>query len=134
MGQQRELQSGPPAADPDRLLPERAAARNHASDLSIAGFRRQPLHGERMATSVSDAAWLKWMTKLMDSSAGIETASPAESEGFGCVLDEQPTHLVPDRLLQQIRGAGAELTFNPHCYVTGQGKQPAVLAEAEQAL
>jgi hypothetical protein len=101
----------------------------------VAGVRGQPLHGERMATSVTDAAWLNWIGNLMDASAGRESASPKESDEFGCVLDEQPSHLVPERLLRELEvGNGSELSFNPWCHLPGPGKLPGGLAEASRTL
>ena len=57
----------------------------------------------------------------MDASAGRELASPKDSDDFGCVLDTQPSHLVPERLLREL-GAfekDRELSFNPRCHLPG---------------
>lgn len=71
----------------------------------------------------------------MDSSAGPVPASPKDADDFDCVLDEQPTHLVPERLLRQI-GVGwidVELVSNPYCYLPGQSDAPVGLRDAVQA-
>jgi hypothetical protein len=89
-----------------------------------------------MATSVNDAEWLNWIASLMNSSAGAESASPGHSAEFACVLDEQPTHLVPERLRQGLETgeSGVELTLNPCFYVPGRGEPPVGLEEGEQLL
>jgi hypothetical protein len=85
-----------------------------------------------MATSLADSAWLNWIETLMDASAGRQLAPPKQSEDFGCVLDEQPSHLVPERLLRELENVGkdGELSFNPWCYLPGQCETQARLAEA----
>lgn len=71
----------------------------------------------------------------MDASAGRESASPKESEEFGCLLDEQPSHLVPERLLRELGNVGTdELSFNPLCHLPGPGELPGGLAEASSTL
>jgi len=72
----------------------------------------------------------------MGASAGHESVSPKNSDDFGCVLDDQPSHLVPERLLG---GPGnhrrdGELIFNPCCHLPGDDKWPSRLAEAGQGL
>jgi hypothetical protein len=88
-----------------------------------------------MATSLSDAAWLNWIGNLMDASAGRESASPKDSDDFGCVLDEQPSHLVPERLLREFEDVekDRELSFNPRCHLPGRSPTSAGLAEARSA-
>jgi hypothetical protein len=90
-----------------------------------------------MAASLTDAAWLHWMESLMNSSARPDSASPQESDGFCCFLDEQPSHLVPETLLgRQLAGqeSGTTLSFNPYCYLQGQGPPPPELRHFEQIL
>jgi hypothetical protein len=101
----------------------------------VTGVRGQPLHGERMATSLTDAAWLGWIGNLMDASAGRESDSPKDSEDFGCLLDGQPSHLVPERLLRGLGNVGTdELSFNPWCHLPGPGELVGGLAEASRTL
>jgi len=86
--------------------------------MPVAGIRRQPLHGERMAAQVSSQAWLGWVAELMRRSAtSNEATSRISRDGFCCLLDEQPTHLVPQRLLRQAQTNQdtGELSFNPDC-------------------
>jgi hypothetical protein len=90
-----------------------------------------------MAASLTDAAWLRWMENLMNSSTRPEPASPQESDGFCCLLDEQPSHLVPEQFWRQQLGgqeSGTALSFNPHCYLQGQGPPHGELRQADQTL
>ena len=85
--------------------------------MPVAGIRRQSFHGERMAAQVSDE-WLSWITELARISAMESNgAVRGPSEGFHCLLDEQPTHLVPDWLLRQAQfdPGEKELCLNPDC-------------------
>ena len=61
------------------------------------------------------------MTRLMESSAGVERSPQRDSSGYCCLLDEQPTHLVPERLLQRLRARdqSSDLSFNVGCYLGG---------------
>lgn len=88
-----------------------------------------------MAASVSDAAWLNWIGNLTDASAGRDSASPKDSDDFGCVLDEQPSHLVPERLLRELGDVekDRELSFNPRCHLPGRSHTSAGLAETRSA-
>ena len=72
----------------------------------------------------------------MDASAGRESASPKEPAGFGCVLGGQPSHLVPTRLLENSQNVETDgtLTFNPQCYLPGDGERSPGLTEAERSL
>jgi hypothetical protein len=91
--------------------------------MSVAGIRRQSLHGERMAAQVSNE-WLSWITELARVSAMESNgAVRGPSEGFHCLLDEQPTHLVPDCLLRQgqFHPGEKKLCLNPDCRLTSDG-------------
>ena len=57
------------------------------------------------------------MTRLMESSAGVERSPQRDSSSYCCLLDEQPTHLVPERLLQRLRATdqSSELSINVGC-------------------
>jgi hypothetical protein len=89
-----------------------------------------------MAAPVSDAEWLTWMAKLMESSAAQEPAPRRTPEGYCCLLDEQPTHLVPERLLRQLSAKGSEsgLRFNPRCHLAGTEGTPERLRKVEESL
>jgi hypothetical protein len=70
-----------------------------------------------MAAQVSDE-WLSWISELARISAmESNVAVRGPSEGFHCLLDEQPTHLVPDWLLRQAQfdHGGTKLCLNPDC-------------------
>jgi len=73
-----------------------------------------------MAAQVSGQDWLAWAAKLL---RGTGTSQDGASwmcrDGFCCILDEQPTHLVPQRLLRQAQtNLGTdELSFNPDCRI-----------------
>ena len=71
-----------------------------------------------MAAPVTDAEWLAWIGKLLQNQAAPHLdATPVERDGFYCLLDEQPTQLVPQRLLRQPLedASGGELFINPRC-------------------
>jgi hypothetical protein len=74
-----------------------------------------------MATPITNTEWIEWMARLMESSAGVERLPQRDSSGYCCLLDEQPTHLVPERLLQRLRATeqAAELSFNLGCHLDG---------------
>jgi hypothetical protein len=57
----------------------------------------------------------------MESSAAVERPPQRDSSGYCCLLDEQPTHLVPERLLRRLRAMdqAAELSFNGGCFLEG---------------
>ena len=89
--------------------------------MPVAGIRRQPLHGERMAAPITDAEWLAWMAKLFYGWAEPPRESLLISpDSYCCLLDEQPTHLVPQRLLRHALGAlgSSQVIFNPRCHLS----------------
>jgi hypothetical protein len=89
-----------------------------------------------MAAPMKDAEWLSWVARLMESSAAQENLPRKAPEGYCCLLDEQPTHLVPERLLRQLPGNQfeGELCFNPLCYLADSETRPEDLRAAELAL
>jgi hypothetical protein len=84
-----------------------------------------------MAAPVADANWLNWMSKLMESSAAVE---PRRIPGYCCVLDEQPDHLVPERLLRPFPRDQGEWSFNPRCYLSAADILPEPLRRLEESL
>lgn len=68
-----------------------------------------------MAAPVRDGEWPARTAKLQ--------------ERFCCLLDEQPTHLVPERLLRQLQRSFGEreLCFNPDCRLLEKGQYPDAL-------
>lgn len=73
-----------------------------------------------MATPLTDAQWLAWMAKLFQGRAEHHANLPVSPDSYCCLLDDQPTHLVPQRLLRQPLGnpGSNKLTFNPGCYLS----------------
>lgn len=55
-------------------------------------------------------------------------ARPQTPSGFYCLLEEQPTFLVPQRLLQGQRGDEARWVVNPRCWFSWSGAPPAEIA------
>ena len=90
-----------------------------------------------MATPIGDAEWLAWVTKLLEDSAGqCLGVSRSPREGFSCFLDEQPTHLVPERLLRQLQGGSGEdgLFVNPLCHLSSDRDLPGEIIAAADVL
>src|SRR5277367_7152953 len=84
-----------------------------------------------MVSSLNGSDWLEWIEKLMAPSAG--TARPAELPRglFHCRLDDQPDHLVPERLLRPEYWEGLSdrpLFLNSDCFFTPGGELPAAAA------
>lgn len=102
--------------------------------MPVAGICRQPVHGERMAAPIRDTEWLAWVEKLTRECVRQQPELPRiPLEGFHCFLDEQPTHLVPERLLRQLQGSsgGDGLVVNPRCHLsTDQGLPQGLTAAA----
>lgn len=75
------------------------------------------------------------MARLMEFSAARRQAPQRDPDTYCCLLDEQPTHLVPERLLRelQIKDDG-ELSFNSRCLLEGMGSAPDDLRAAEPLL
>lgn len=89
-----------------------------------------------MATPIRDAEWLAWVTKLTKECVRQQPElSRIPLEGFHCFLDEQPTHLVPERLLRQLRGSsgGDGLVVNPRCHLSTDQELPHRLTAAAAA-
>src|SRR5215471_1525488 len=53
-----------------------------------------------MASQVKDAAWLAWIERLAGVSAAGAERDHLPASLFHCLLDDQPDHLVPERLLR----------------------------------
>lgn len=77
------------------------------------------------------------MAKLMDSSAGIAKSPRGNSNGYCCLLDDQPTHLVPERLVRRLRQeqAAGDLNFNARCSLgAAAGETPDGVCATESRL
>jgi hypothetical protein len=86
-----------------------------------------------MASPVKDAVWLEWMTRLMGQPAtpGVRRQAFDRSR-FYCLLDEQPTHLVPQwfRMADAAKyGSDGPLIVNPGCHFSGDGELPPAVAD-----
>jgi len=85
-----------------------------------------------MVSSVKDAAWIDWITRLMGESPVPDAGQVTlPSSAYYCLLDEQPTHLVPQRLLADANGgAGSSpLMVDPRCFFAHRREVPSELAD-----
>lgn len=60
---------------------------------------------------------------LAVSDAAVTSAQAAAESTFRCLLDEQPTYLVPQRLLRDDAAGDDELVFNPECRMGGPRRE-----------
>ncbi len=67
-------------------------------------------------------------TPARSAARSYAAAPPCTPSGFYCLLDEQPTFLVPQRLLDAQRGDGTRLLVNPRCWFSWNGVPPAEIA------
>jgi hypothetical protein len=81
-----------------------------------------------MASPLADDRWPEWLARLrgetQPSQGDLAKLPPAR---FHCLLDEQPTHLVPQRLLAAAIARVAsdqELVVNPQCSFSRDGVLP----------
>jgi hypothetical protein len=86
-----------------------------------------------MVSPAKDVAWLDWITRLMGEPApeqGPVVRIPPER--YYCLLDEQPTHLVPQRLLHALENeSGSDhLIVNPDCGFAEDSELPFDLGRA----
>ncbi len=86
-----------------------------------------------MVSSVRDAAWLEWISRLLREPLPQQPRRerlPAAL--FYCLLDEQPTHLVPERFLVAgdfQKPATGPLFVNPHCHFYRERELPPEVAQ-----
>lgn len=76
---------------------------------------------------MKDAAWLAWIEQLAVAPASYDQGNELPRSLFHCRLDDQPDHLVPERLLrpEYWEGlAGRPLFLNPDCIFTAGGELP----------
>ena len=77
---------------------------------------------------MKDAAWLAWIEQLAVAPASHDQGNELPRSLFHCRLDDQPDHLVPERLLppEYWEGlAGRPLFLHPDCWFTTDGEWPA---------
>jgi hypothetical protein len=87
-----------------------------------------------MVSTVSDTIWLEWMAQLMGEPTP-KVRPPLDRSDFYCLLDEQPTHLVPMRYVPRRYESGGqdstsvELICNPFACVCWDGELPGGLRQ-----
>jgi len=82
---------------------------------------------------MKDAAWLAWIEQLAVAPAGRNRDNELPRSLFHCRLDDQPDHLVPERLLRPEYWEGLSdrpLFLNPDCFFTRGGELPAAAPTA----
>lgn len=80
-----------------------------------------------MASQVNNAAWLAWIEQLAGLPAGCDQRIELPRSLFHCRLDDQPDHLVPERLLRPGRWEAPSdrpLFLNPGYSFTGNNDSP----------
>ncbi len=90
-----------------------------------------------MASQIKDAAWLAWIEQLAVAPAGHGQGNELSRSLFHCRLDDQPDHLVPERLLQPGLWevpSDRPLFVNPDCFFTRNGGSPATVCTDSFAL
>jgi hypothetical protein len=81
-----------------------------------------------MDSQVKDEAWMAWIEQLAVAPASDHRENELPRSLFYCRLDDQPDHLVPQRLLRSEywEGLSDRLFFvNPACFFTPHGELPA---------
>ena len=76
---------------------------------------------------MKDAAWLAWIEQLAVAPAGHDRDNELPRSLFHCRLDDQPDHLVPERLLRPEYWEGLSdrpLFLNADCFFTPDGELP----------
>jgi hypothetical protein len=82
---------------------------------------------------MKDVAWLAWIEQLAVAPASHDREKDLPRSLFHCRLDDQPDHLVPERLLRPEYWedlAGRPLFLNPDCCFTSSGELPPDAAAA----
>jgi len=77
---------------------------------------------------MKDVAWLAWIEQLAVAPASHDQGNELPRSLFHCRLDDQPDHLVPERLLRPEYWEGLSdrpLFLNPDCWFTTDGELPA---------
>jgi hypothetical protein len=99
--------------------------------MPLKSVRGQPLHPQRMASQVKDAAWLEWIAGLMGAESRQRHSATLPPGQFHCLLDEMPLHLIPQRQFEsqcwRQNLPHQQLFLNPQCSVLAPGEVPAEL-------
>jgi hypothetical protein len=80
-----------------------------------------------MDSQINDAAWLAWIEQLAIAPASRDGENELPRSLFHCRLDDQPDHLVPERLLRPECWEGLAdrpLFLNPGCFFAANGESP----------
>ena len=102
----------------------------------ISTVHRQPLHPERMASSINNSAWLDWMAELMGGVSRQRYSATFSPDRFYCLLDELPLHLVPRPALAERPDwrASRVLFLNPDCRLCPGEELPEELRSQRELL
>ncbi len=80
-----------------------------------------------MDSQIKDEAWLAWIEQLAVAPASDDRENQLPRSLFHCRLDDQPDHLVPERLLRPEYWEGLSdrpFYVNPACFFTPHGELP----------
>jgi hypothetical protein len=80
-----------------------------------------------MGSQMNDTVWLAWIEQLAVAPAGDNRDNELPRSLFHCRLDDQPDHLVPQRLLRPEYWEGLTdrpLFFNSDCFFTSGDESP----------
>lgn len=80
-----------------------------------------------MVSTVNDTFWLEWINRLMGAPA--PAARPLDRSCFYCLLDDQPSHLVPRRFVTADDSIPGELVYNPSACICRDGDLPPSLRQ-----
>jgi len=86
-----------------------------------------------MDSQIKDEAWLAWIEQLAVAPASDDRENELPRSLFHCRLDDQPDHLVPERLLRPEYWEGLSdrpFYVNPACFFTPHGELPAACPRA----
>jgi hypothetical protein len=77
-----------------------------------------------MVSQVKEAAWMEWITALMEQAAPVDAELRLAPAQFHCLLDDQPNHLLPRRYASRLSVPPKGLTVNPDCVFARNGWIP----------
>jgi hypothetical protein len=82
-----------------------------------------------MAATVSNSAWIEWMSTLFGGVSRQSHATTFPPDRYYCLLDELPAHLLPRSVNSQPRSENkAELYLNPACKLLSAEELPEAFA------
>ena len=86
-----------------------------------------------MDSQIKNEAWLAWIEQLAVAPASDDRENQLPRSLFHCRLDDQPDHLVPERLLRPEYWEGLSdrpFYVNPACFFTPHGGLPTAVPAA----